>query len=384
MSQAIDNVLEQAVDRGAIPNVVAVAADRSGVIYRGAAGAIAPGDDRTVDATTEYRIMSMTKMIVTAAALQQRDAGRLDFDAPVADYYPTFADTQVLTGFDGDEPIYRPAARPATVRHLVTHTSGLGYWFWNHDLARWQEATGNPGVLAGTGDFLQAPMTFDPGSEYQYGINTDLLGRCVVAAAGAELDEVLAADIFEPLGMRDTTYHPSDEQRGRLTPVHVQDETGSWVATDVDYARQPNPIPGGHGLYSTADDYLKFQRALLGGGEFDGARILSSDTVDEAFSNQIGEIDFPAAIPSADPASSADFDAGPGHKWGWGLLLNSDDVPGRRRAGSGAWAGLCNTHFWVDRSTGITGAIYSQTLPFVAPEVYQVYLDFETALYSTL
>ncbi len=384
MSQAIDDVLDRAVDRGAVPNVVAVAADRSGVIYRGAAGAIAPDDDRTVDANTEYRIMSMTKMIVTAAALQQRDAGRLDFDAPVADYYPPFSDTQVLTGFDGDEPTYRAPARPATVRHLVTHTSGLGYWFWNEDLARWQEATGNPGVLAGTADFLEAPITFDPGSDYQYGINTDLLGRCVAAAAGVELDEVLSAAIFEPLGMSDTTYHISDEQRSRLTPVHAKDETGSWIATDVDYAQRPQPIPGGHGLYSTADDYLKFQRALLDGGELDGARILSSDTVDEAFSNQIGEIDFPAAIPTADPASSADFDAGPGHKWGWGLLLNSDDIPGRRRAGSGAWAGLCNTHFWVDRSTGLTGAIYTQTLPFVAPEVYQVYLDFETALYSTL
>ena len=117
-----------------------------------------------------------------------------------------------------------------------------------------------------------------------------------------------------------------------LAACPVEDETGSWIATDVDYAQRPQLIPGGHGLYSTAEDYLKFQRALLGGGELDGARIMSSETVDEAFSNQIGEIDFPAAIPTADPASSADFNAGPGHKWGWGLLLNSEDIPGRRRA----------------------------------------------------
>ena len=221
----IDDVLEQAVERGAVPNVVAVAADRSGQIYQGAAGPIAPGDDRTVDADTEYRIMSMTKMIVTAAALQQRDAGRLNFDAPVADYYPAFADKQVLVGFDGDEPRYRAPASAATVRQLVTHTSGLGYWFWNADLARWQVATENPGALDGTAAFLDAPMTFDPGTVYQYGINTDVLGRCVVAAAGKELDEVLAADIFGPLGMTDTTYHVSGEQRGRLTPIHVQDES---------------------------------------------------------------------------------------------------------------------------------------------------------------
>lgn len=384
MAQTIDDVLARAVDDGVVPNVVAIAADRSGVIYEGAAGTMAPGDDRPVGPDTYYRIMSMTKMIVTAAALQQRDAGRLDFDAPVADYYPPFAETKVLTGFDGDVPTYREPAGPATVRQLVTHTTGLGYWFWNADIARWQEATGNPGALAGTADYLAAPMTFDPGTAYQYGINTDLLGRCVAAAAGSELDEVLAAGVLEPLGMSATAYHLSDEQRQGLAPIQIQDETGTWIATDVDYAQQPDVLPGGHGLYSTANDYLKFQRALLGGGELDGARILSSATVDEAFSNQIGDLDFPASIVTCDPGSSADFVAGPGHKWGWGLLLNTHDIDGRRRAGTGAWAGLCNTHFWVDRQTGVTGAIYSQTLPFVAPDAYRMYVDFEAALYSTL
>ena len=113
-------------------------------------------------------------------------------------------------------------------------------------------------------------------------------------------------------------------------------------------------------------------------------RGLSEATVREAFTNQIGDLDFPAAITTADPGSSADFNAGPGNKWGWGLLLNPEDVPGARRAGSGAWAGLCNTHFWVDPASGITGAIYSQTLPFVAPEVLRVYVDFEKALYASL
>ena len=155
-------------------------------------------------------------------------------------------------------------------------------------------------------------------------------------------------------------------------------------ATDVDWSQQPEWWAGGHGLYSTPTDYLRFQRMLLSGGTLDGAKILERATVEEAFRNQIGELDFPEAIKTADPSSSDDFNAGPGYKWGYGLLLNTEDIPGMRRAYSGAWAGLLNTHFWVDRSTGVTGAIYTQFLPFVTPEAFGMYQDFERALYASL
>jgi len=138
-------------------------------------------------------------------------------------------------------------------------------------------------------------------------------------------------------------------------------------------------------MYSTPRDYMKFQRMLLGNGTSpDGVKILESATVDAAFTNQIGELDFPAEITTADPTSTNTFAAGPGFKWGYGLLLNTDDIPGARRAGSGAWAGLLNTHFWVDRTTGITAAIYSQFLPFVTEPALELYLAFEEALYASL
>ena len=123
---------------------------------------------------------------------------------------------------------------------------------------------------------------------------------------------------------------------------------------------------------------------ILAGGALDGARILDAATVAAAFTNQIGELDFPPAIATAEPATTADFNAGPGHKWGLGLLLNTERQPGMRAAGSGAWAGLMNTHFWVDPGSGVTGAVYTQTLPFVEPRVFQVYVDFERALYASL
>jgi CubicO group peptidase (beta-lactamase class C family) len=123
---------------------------------------------------------------------------------------------------------------------------------------------------------------------------------------------------------------------------------------------------------------------LLAGGTLDGAKILEPATVAAAFRNEIGELDFPAMIRTADPGSSDDFAAGPGHKWGLGLLLNTEARPGMRAAGSGAWAGLFNTHFWVDPASGVTGAIYTQTLPFVEPRVYAMYTAFERALYASL
>jgi methyl acetate hydrolase len=384
MSNSMDQVLQDAVAKHAVPNVVAMAADRNGQIYEGAAGPRLAGvSDEPVTADTHFRIMSMTKMVATVAALQQMEKGNLDINAPIDTYCPSFADVQVLDGFDGDKPQLRAPASRATVKQLITHTTGLGYWFWNENLVRWEAASGTPNVLSGSNIIFTAPMTADPGTTYVYGINTDWLGKVVEAASGVTLDVAIKEGITGPLGMDTTSFSPSDTERSNLTSVHLQNPDGTWSISEIDLQKAPEYWAGGHGLHSTPRDYLKFQQALLGNGTHNGVKILESSTVDAAFSNQIGDIDFPAAIPTADPNSTHEFNAGPGHKWGYGLLLNSNDVPGRRAAGSGSWAGLCNTHFWVDRKSGITGAIYSQFLPFVPPAAMQMYADFETALYAS-
>ena len=385
MSAGIDAVLQAAVDAGDVPCVVAMAADANGPIYEGAAGPRAVGEREPVTPDTMFRIASMTKMVTTTAALQQVERGTLDLDAPVDQYLPAFADLQVLEGFDGDTPRLRPPATRATVRHLATHTSGLAYWFFNTDIVRFEELTGTPNVLSGSKEIFAAPLVADPGTRYEYGINTDWLGRVVEAASGQSLDDYFAEHILGPLGMRSTTFLMSDEQRANSVPVHLRGEDGAWqAAPDVDWSQEPEWWAGGHGLHSTPRDYLKFQRTILAGGALDGARILDAATVAAAFTNQIGELEFPPEIRTADPWSTADFNAGPGFKWGLGLLLNTEEQPGMRAAGSGAWAGLMNTHFWVDRESGVTGAVYTQTLPFVEPRVFQVYVDFERALYASL
>jgi CubicO group peptidase (beta-lactamase class C family) len=388
MSSSIDKVLADAVAAGAVPNVAVIAADADGVVYEGAAGPVQAGSDGpAVGVDTQFRIMSMTKIVTTTAALQLVEAGQLDLDAPVETYLPAFADRQVLVGFEagaeGEVPKLRPPASRPTVKHLVTHTSGLGYWFFSDELARWEAATGNPPLISGDAKALGTPMVHDPGARYTYGINSDILGKIVEAVSGASLDVVFKDRITGPLGMDHTAFLMTDSERANSTPVHVRGEDGSWVSAGEILNQEPEWWAGGHGLYSTPRDYIRFQRALLRGGELDGVRILSAETVDAMFRNQIGELDFPETMPSADPASSCDFNAGPGWKWGLGLLLNSQDLPGMRRAWSGSWAGLCNTHFWIDRASGLAASLYSNFLPFADPPALQLYADFEQALYAS-
>ncbi|HEX2807885.1 MAG TPA: serine hydrolase domain-containing protein [Kineosporiaceae bacterium] len=378
----IDAVLRSAVDSGTVPNVVAIAADRSGVIYQGAAGPRLAGGDDPVAVHSVFKIASMTKPVTTVAALQLFETGALDLDAPVEDYLPAFGNLQVLDGFDADGPVLRPPRSRATVRQLATHTTGLSYWFWNADLIRWEQLTGTPRATTGHSGAFGAPLVCDPGTRCEYGINADWLGRVVEAVSGVSLDVYIQEHITDPLGMGDTSFHPDDERRARLVPVHRGRPGCDWVPTELDWNRAPDWWSGGHGLYSTPLDYLRFQRALLGGGALGGVRILRPRTVEAAFSGQIGGLRFPAFIGTADPASSADARLGPGLTWGLGLLLTTRQAPGRRAAGSGSWAGIYNTHFWIDPRSGLTAALYTQLLPFLEPAAMALYVAFEEALYS--
>ena len=379
---AIDRVLADAVASGGVPHVAAIVADRDGVLYEGAAGPRAVGESDPVSVDTRFRLMSMTKMVATTVALQQWEEGALDLDAPVDTYCPEFADLQVLDGFDGDTPRLRPPTSRATVRQLMTHTSGLGYWFWEEDLVRWEAATGTPNVVSGLNAVFTAPLLADPGTRFVYGINTDWLGKVVEAVTGVGLDVAVKEAITGPLGMDHTTWQLEGADLPACTPVHVRAEDGTWTAVGEVLNQTPEWWAGGHGLYSTPRDYIRFERALLRGGELDGVRILQESTVEQAFANQIGDLDVPEEVPTADPASSCTWRPGPGWKWGYGLLVNTSDRPGMRRAGSGAWAGLCNTQFWIDREGGVCASIYSNFLPFITPEAVQLYEDFERAVYA--
>jgi CubicO group peptidase (beta-lactamase class C family) len=244
-SAAIDKVLHGAVESGAVPNVAAIAANREGVIYEGTAGPRAVGASDPVSVDTMFRIMSMTKMVCTVAALQQVEKGALNLHAPVADYCPEFARLQVLEGFDGDTPKLRPPASQATVKQLITHTTGLGYWFWNEKLVLWEKVTGTPNVVAGSNASFTAPLLFDPGTAFNYGINTDWLGKVVEAVSGVTLDVAIKEGITGPLGMHNTTFLMNDDQRANSTPVHVKGEDGTWKSIGEFSTRPQTGGPAG-------------------------------------------------------------------------------------------------------------------------------------------
>jgi methyl acetate hydrolase len=371
----IDELLSASVDIGTYSGVAAIVVDRDGVLYHGAAG------DAGRD--TMFRNASMTKALATTGALQLIEQGRLDLDATVESILPQFSELPVLAGFDDDTPRLRAPKTKATIRQLATHTAGCGYHFLNQDLLRYAQLTGLPSPMSGVKASLMGPLARDPGTMWEYGVNTDWLGLVVEAVSGQGLDDYLAEHVFAPLKMTDTTFSPTDEQRARLMAIKSRTADGGLVAADFDLAPDPEWAAAGHGSYGTVTDYGYFIRAMLNDGRHDGGHVLSPDTVKLAFSDQIAGIPRPEVMKSADHTLSNDVPSAPVPQgWGLGFHLIGIDLPAMRSAGTGDWAGIFNCYYWIDRAAGVGAAIMTQVLPFFDLAIVQVLLDFEVAVYA--
>lgn len=382
----LDAILNNAVAEAVVPGVAVVVVDRDGTLYSGAAGVLQAGGD-PVDAATMFRYASCTKALVSVAALQLVEQGRMSLDDEVSAIFPEFGKLQVLDGFDGDTPILRPPARSPLVRELLTHSAGLTYFFTNPAVAKFHAVTGTVDVLSGQKAALtDVPLARDPGVIWDYGTNTDWLGLLIEHVSGQSLDAYFEEHIFGPLGMEDVTFSPTAEQRERLMPVYARTPDGGLAQTPLELAAEPEWWAGGHGLYGTAGAYARFLRALLRGGELDGARILSEESVALAFSDQLRGVPMPTeGIVSTVPELLNDVPPFPfAESWGLGFHLVLEDVPGARRAGTGDWAGIFNLYYWVDRSTGVGGMILTQVLPFFDAGVVTTAMGVEAAVYAEL
>ena len=376
----LDDVLAGAVASGAAPGLVAIVATEGSLLYEGAFGVRDVRSSDPISADTIFRIASMTKLVTAISVLQQVEAGRVGLDTPVGDVLPEFDELDVLDGFDGDHPVLRPPASRATLRQLLTHTSGLAYDIWSTQMTRFEEVTDVPQLQTGRRAAYRAPLIFDPGTRFNYGTSMDWAGLIVEELTGLTLDRYWTERLFAPMGLHDTTPAPTDAQRERLAPVHAPGPDGGWVATEIDFARDPEVYAGGHCLYSTARDYLAFQRMMLSGGTYGGHRYLEPETVAAIFENQMGDLDV-GTIETADEEQSADVPLG-AKKWGLGILVDPVDVPGGRTAWSGGWMGGFNSLFWVDRARGLTASLYAQTIPFYSDGIVTVFHDFERAVYA--
>lgn len=384
----IDGVLRQAADAKEVPGVVAIAATEKGVLYEGAFGprVLEPGA-AAMTPDTVFRIASMTKIITSVAAMQVVEQGKLTLDGPVPNIDPALGSPRVLDGFDASgAPKLRPAKRPITLRHLLTHTAGFGYDMWDPNLGRYIKAANVPSRATAKVESIRLPLVFDPGEKWEYGVNTDWVGRLVEATGGQPLDAYFRDKIFTPLGMKDSGYVTTPEQRARQARLHLRQADGGL---------QPQPLEavpvagefwsGGGPLYSTGRDYIEFLQMLLHGGTWKGARILRPETIALMQQNHTGDI--PAGIMKTEmPAISNDVDLFPGAqiRWGLGYMLNLQPRPNGRSAGTVSWGGIFNTYYWLDPAKRVTGLIMTQILPFADQRALKLYGQFESAVYEAL
>ena len=378
---AIDAYLEQVVSDTSVPGLVAMVTNGEGVIYAGAFGDQDVAQARPMTVDSIFRIASMTKPITSAAVMMLVEEGEVELDDPASNYLPGRLPEEVFETFDPTDNSFtsRPANAAVTVRHLLAHTSGLGYNLFNEILFPLLRSQRPPATQ------LNHPLLHDPGARWTYGESTRVLGYLVESVSGQGIDAFLAERIFTPLGMNETGFAVASENNDRLVTFHTPVENG--------LEEQPNPegtvsvpVRGDGGLFSTARDYALFMRLILNRGlGDDGVRLLAADTVDLMAQNHIGDLRV-ELMPAPNPAMSRPFPLGAGaDTFGLGFQITAEhDSATMRSPGSLSWAGINNTQFWIDRDAGIGAVLLMQYRPFYDDTAIEALQGFEARVYRHL
>jgi len=385
-SNQIDQVLREAVDEKNVPGIVAMVAVADHVIYQGAAGKRDTIKNIPITVDSIFRIASMTKPVTSVAVMQLVESGRVKLDEPAATYLPELSQVQVLEEFDAStaKAKLRPPKAPPTIRQLLSHTSGFAYEVFDPQLHGYVATGAIPSARQGDDGCLKAPLLFEPGSRWKYAISTDWLGKLVEIVSGQTLADYFHQHIFQPFGMTHTFFDVPPEKQARVVALHQRQDDGSFLEPPPQPFTPVRFFSGGGGLYSTASDYLKFARMLLGGGKLGNKRILQFESVDQMSRNQIGDLML-VQLRSLVPQFAKDPIRIPGSldKFGLGFGINTKAVEGGRSQGSLAWAGIYNTFFWIDPPRKTCTVIMMQILPFSDDAAYSVVEHFERAVYAT-
>jgi CubicO group peptidase (beta-lactamase class C family) len=361
----IDALCEQAVSRGEVPGIVALVARRGRIVYFKAFGSADNASNRPLRRDDIFRIASQSKAITATAVMMLWEEGRFQLDDPIEKYIPEFKDAQVLKTFNDQDMTWtgEPARTPITIRHLLTHTSGIGYGVIDGD-ERFQKIYAKAGVTdlfttepvtigESVKKLAQLPLHHHPGEKYTYSEGLDVLGYLIEVVAGMPFDRFLRERLFEPLGMKDTGFYLPPEKAARLVTVQ-KPENGHWVRLPVTFYDPDYPIKGaktffsgGAGLSSTARDYATFLQMYLNGGELNGVRILSRTTVETMMRNQVGDL------------------WGGGNKV-YGLAFGVVTDKGQAKGGEGSpgtfdWGGYFNTQYFADPRERTIGVLMKQT-----------------------
>lgn len=361
----IDNMITKAMDDNVIPGAVAIICRNGKIVYQKAFGQKDVASNTPFKTDDIFRIASQSKAITTTAAMMLWEQGKFKLDDPISKYIPEFKNPTVLDRFYMADSSFtgKPAGREITVRHLITHTSGLGYGVIDGD-ERFKAIYKKTGI---TDLFTTEPITIEesvkklaslplhhiPGEKYQYSEGLDVLGYLIEIWSGEKFDQYLAKHVFEPLGMKDTFFYLPQNKASRLVPVQTKNEDGKWVYFtdtfyDVNYPKTGARMffSGGAGLSSTVYDYATFLQMYLNKGELNGTRLLSRTTVDFMLQNQVGEL----------------FGEEKGFGLGFSILTKNGEIKGGKGSeGAFDWGGYFNTQYFADPKDQVVGIIMKQT-----------------------
>jgi len=280
----VDQALRQAVNARTVPGIVAIAATDKGVVYEGAFGP-------SITADSVFWIASMTKAITATACMQLVEQGKLQLEQPMGKLLPQLEAPKVLEGFDASgAPKLRPAKRPITLRHLLTHTAGFTYSLWSEPMTQFEKVTGTPFIGECKNASFSAPLMFDPGDRWEYGINIDWVGKAVEAVSDQSLEVYFREKLFAPLGMTDTGFLISSAHKARVAPMFSRQSDGSLKPMEFEMPQRPEFFMAGGALYSTPRNYMAFLQMLLHDGTFNGAQVLKPETVALMRQNHIGDL----------------------------------------------------------------------------------------------
>ena len=385
LKTSADGILSAGASAGDIPGVVAAATNREEMIYEGAFGTPVLGSGIAMTPDTVVWIASMTKAITGLAAMQMVEQGKLSLDDPASKIIPSLGEVKVLEGWDGDNARLRAPKRAITLRHLLTHTAGFGYSLWSPDLGKYETVNKVPGIITCQNAALTTPLISDPGEMWNYGINIDFAGKMVEAVSGMRLGEYFTKNIFKPMGMYSTGFKINPSMRARLAKIHQRGADGKFTPTEIEIPQDPEFEMGGGGLYSTAGDYLAFVRMMLNNGKANGNQIVKPATVAEMSRNSMGKNKVHMLKTAVPPLTNdAEFFPGMPKSWGLTFMINDQQAPTGRTAGSLAWAGLANSYFWIDQQKGVGGVYLSQVLPFADVKALPMFYAFEKSVYQSM
>ncbi len=365
----IDAHFQQYVDDGRLPGWQVVVSRGGEIAYSSTYGKRDIENDLPWESDTICRLFSMTKPITSVALMMLYEEGKLQLKDPVAKYIPSFGRSRVYRTGSTTAPVTEGVTEPMRIWHLLTHTSGLTYGFHNNHVtdALYRAAGFEWGIPKGM-DLEKAcdtwaglPLAFQPGTEWLYGVSTDVVGRIVEVVSGQTLDEFFRRRILDPLGMVDTEFWVEPDKQDRFAQLYYPVQRKTAIMPGAPQDKKPTMLGGGGGLMGTAADYLRFCHMLLNRGELDGARILGSRTVDYMVQNHLpgGAIleDFGRPL-----FAETEF-LGMGFGLGFSVSLDTAENKVIGSTGSYAWGGAASTAFWIDPKEEIVALFLTQLLP---------------------